>query len=134
MKYLLDTNICIRYLNRRSENIISHLNQTKEIDIVVCSIVRAELYLGAMKSQTPQQTMQKQLTFMERFSSLPFDDHTALVYARLRAILEKNGTPIASNDMMIASIAIYYDLILVTNNTREFSRIDGLRIEDWEAL
>jgi len=132
MKYLLDTNICIRYLNQRSEAIINRLNQTTETEIVLCSVVKAELYLGAMKSQTPQRTMEKQQFFVKRFRSLPFDDQAALFYAQIRASLEQSGTPIGGNDMMIAAIALQHNLILVTNNTREFSRINDLTIEDWE--
>ncbi len=85
MKYLLDTNTCIRYLNQRSTAITERLHQTPEAEIAVCSVVKAELYLGAMKSQTPEVTMAKQRNFAERFVSLPFDDAAAVVYARIRA-------------------------------------------------
>ncbi len=132
MKYLLDTNTCIRYLNQRSQAIINRLNAISDSEIVICSVVKAELYLGAMKSQIPERTMIKQRVFAERFHSFPFDDNPALVYAKIRAILEQSGTPIGSNDMMIASIAIANGLILVTHNTREFSRVGDLKIEDWE--
>ncbi|MBZ0283089.1 MAG: type II toxin-antitoxin system VapC family toxin [Anaerolineae bacterium] len=133
MKYLLDTNICIRHLNQRSQAITERLHKTPESEIVVCSVVRAELYLGAMKSQNVELTMLKQRSFAERFVSLPFDDAAAIIYARIRADLEKVGTPIGSNDMMIAAIALANGLILVTNNTREFGRIAELPLEDWEA-
>jgi tRNA(fMet)-specific endonuclease VapC len=133
MKYLLDTNTCIRHLNQRSATITAHLWAVDEADIVVCSVVKGELYLGAMKSQTPETTLQKQQAFVERFFSLPFDDIAALHYARIRAELEIAGTIIGSNDLMIAAIALANDLILVTHNIREFSRVSGLQIEDWEA-
>jgi tRNA(fMet)-specific endonuclease VapC len=132
MKYLLDTNTCIRYLNQRSQPIIDRFNAISDSVIAICSVVKAELYLGAMKSQTPEHTMLKQRIFAERFHSFPFDDNTAIIYAKIRAILEQAGTPIGSNDMMIASIAIANSLILVTHNVREFSRITDLKIEDWE--
>lgn len=132
MKYLLDTNTCIRYLNRRSQSVIERLESINEADVVICSIVKGELYLGAMKSQTPEATMLKQSRFAERFVSLPFDDDASLIYARIRAELEVAGTPIGSNDMMIAAIAVLHDLTVVTHNQKEFSRIRHLKITDWE--
>lgn len=131
MKYLLDTNICIRHLNQRSPSITARLAATDENEIAVCSVVKAELYLGAMKSQTPEATISKQRAFLERFVSLAFDD-AAIHYAQIRAKLEIAGTPIGANDLMIAAIAVTNDLTLVTNNTREFGRIARLQIEDWE--
>lgn len=71
--------------------------------------------------------------FLDQFVSLPFDDKAALVYGRVRAQLATQGTPIGPNDLMIAAIAIANDVTLVTRNTREFGRVAGLRIEDWEA-
>jgi tRNA(fMet)-specific endonuclease VapC len=132
MKYLLDTNVCIRYLNQKSPAIIQRLESLNTEDIAVCSIVKAELFYGAMKSNNPQKTLARQQLFLNRFVSLIFDDNTALVYGQIRASLAKIGTPIGSNDLQIAAIAISNNLILVTHNTREFSRVDGLKIEDWE--
>jgi len=132
MKYLLDTNTCIRYLNQRSEAITQRLYNTPEADIAVCSVVKAELYFGAMKSQNPPKTLARQRNFAERFVSLPFDDLSADVYGRIRAELERAGTPIGSNDLMIASIALANGLTLITHNTREFSRVSGIQLEDWE--
>lgn len=133
MAYLLDTNTCIRYLTGRSVKVRAHLQATPRQEIVVCSIVKAELFYGAMKSATPQQTLAKQLRFLNNFISLPFDDAAAEVYGRERARLAKLGTPIGPNDLFIAAIAIANKLILVTHNTREFSRVAGLPIEDWEV-
>lgn len=132
MKYLLDTNTCIRHLNQRSKAVTDHLHQLAETDVAVCSVVKAELYFGAMKSQSPQTTLPKQQAFVERFVSLAFDDAAALIYGRIRAELERAGTPIGPNDLLIASIALANGLILVTHNTQEFSRITGLQTEDWE--
>ncbi len=132
MKYLLDTNTCIRHLNQRSEAITRRLIDTPEAEIGVCSVVVAELYFGAMKSQNPARTLLSQQAFIVRFTSLPFDDTSAMTYAQVRATLERNGTPISANDLMIASIALANDLTLVTHNTREFSRVADLRLEDWE--
>lgn len=133
MNYLLDTNICIRHLNQRSKAVTDRLHQIPETDIAVCSVVKAELYVGAMKSQEPQKTLRKQQAFVDRFISLPFDDAAASVYARIRAQLEREGTPIGAYDLLIAAIALANGLILVTHNTREYRRIAGLNFEDWEA-
>jgi len=133
MKYLLDTNSCIRYLNKRSETIINHMRQHQPTDIVVCSVVKAELFTGAMKSEYPERTLKKQIHFLSKFISLPFDDKSATEYSKIRASLEKAGTPIGPNDLLIASIAIANALILVSNNTREFQRITELHLENWES-
>lgn len=132
MKYLLDTNTCIRYLNRRSTVVANRLHGTPESDIAVCSVVKAELYFGAMRSANPQVTLQGQRVFVERFISLPFDDASVLYYAQIRADLANKGTPVGGNDLMIAAIAMANNLILVTHNTREFGRVENLQIEDWE--
>jgi tRNA(fMet)-specific endonuclease VapC len=102
-------------------------------DIVVCSVTRAELFFGAVKSQTPEKTPAQQDEFLEPLATLPFDDAAAEHYGRIRGQLEKAGTPIGPNDLLIASIAIAHDLIVVTHNTREFRRVTSLRIEDWET-
>jgi tRNA(fMet)-specific endonuclease VapC len=133
MTYLLDTNTCVRYLNKRSLAVINRLRNTPESEIALCSVVKAELYFGAMKSQNPEATIQGQRVFAERFISLPFDDSAAEFYAQIRADLATKGMPIGGNDLMIAAIALANGLILVTHNTREFSRVAGLQIEDWEA-
>jgi tRNA(fMet)-specific endonuclease VapC len=82
----------------------------------------------------PTETLAVQQLFLSRFVSLPFDDRAAGVYGRVRARLEVRGTPIGPNDLLIAAIALANDVILVTRNLREFSRIDGLLVEDWEAV
>jgi tRNA(fMet)-specific endonuclease VapC len=134
MKYLLDANVCIQYMNRRSEPLIRKLEQHPPDDIAVCAIVEAELYYGAMKSNNPEGTLAKQQVFLQPYQSLPFDTSATRDYGRIRAFLEKKGTKIGPNDLIIAAIALTHDLILVTHNTDEFGRVPGLRIEDWEAL
>jgi tRNA(fMet)-specific endonuclease VapC len=133
MKYLLDTNVCIRYLNGRSTNIRQKVVFHGAQEIILCSVVKAELFYGAMKSNNPKRTLAKQHQFVSRFQSLPFDDNAAEIYSQIRATLEKQGIPIGPNDLLIASIAIANNLILITHNTREFSRIRNLSIEDWET-
>lgn len=133
MKYLLDTNTCIRYLNQRSQAVIRKLRSLADQDIAVCSLVKAELFAGAGKSNDPARTLAKQQFFLNRFVSLPFDDAAAAVYGPMRARLEQHGITIGSLDMLIAAIALANDLIVVTHNTGEYSRIVGLKIEDWES-
>lgn len=132
MIYLLDTNTCIKYLDGRSDNIRKNIELQSPKDIMVCSVVKAELFYGSMKSQNPIKNLEKQQKFVNRFISLPFDDKAADVYSRIRAQLEKLGTPIGPNDLLIASIALANSQILITHNTREFGRVDNLEIEDWE--
>lgn len=132
MRYLLDTNTCIRYLNGRSENIKKKISAENPQDILLCSVVKAELFYGAMKSLHPEANLAKQKKFADCFVSLPFDDKAAELYGQLRAQLEKAGTPIGPNDLLIAAIALANNLTLVTHNTREFARIALLPCEDWE--
>jgi tRNA(fMet)-specific endonuclease VapC len=130
--YLLDTNTCIGYLNGRSIGILRRLQALPSQDVAVCSVVKAELFYGSMRSNNPARSLAQQQDFLNRFISLPFDDQSALIYGQIRAQLAASGTPIGPNDLLIASIALANNLILVTHNTREFSRVDGLRLEDWE--
>jgi tRNA(fMet)-specific endonuclease VapC len=131
--YLLDTNVCVQYLNGRSETIRERIQQTDASDIAVCSIVKAELFYGAWRSQHPERNLARQQQFLNLFLSLPFDDEAAMVYGRIRANLAAQGTPIGSNDVQIAAIALANDLTLVTHNTGEFNCVSGLRLEDWEV-
>ncbi|MGK7873609.1 MAG: type II toxin-antitoxin system VapC family toxin [Xenococcaceae cyanobacterium] len=133
MIYLLDTNSCIVYLNGRNLNLKHRLESHLDSEIAVCSVVKSELFYGSRKSKNTAQNLAKQKAFFCRFISLPFDDAAADIYGIIRANLETIGMPIGSYDLQIADIALANDLILVTHNTREFGRIDGLKIEDWEV-
>jgi tRNA(fMet)-specific endonuclease VapC len=101
-------------------------------DVAVCSVVKAELFYGAMRSNNPVRTLTKQEAFLKNFVSLPFDDLAATIFSRIRAELSSLGTPIGPYDLQIAAIALVHQLTLVTHNTREFARVKGLQIEDWE--
>ncbi len=89
MKYLLDTNVCIRYLNGRSEGIKKKLEVINPRDVTLCSIVKAELFYGANKSSSPLSNLNKIRYFIDQFVSLPFDDRSALIYGNIRSSLEK---------------------------------------------
>lgn len=130
--FLLDTNTCIRFLNGRSESIRLRLEEVSPDRVSLCSVVKAELFYGAAKSADPSKTLNRALRFAERFVSLPFDDAAALRYGEIRAMLEKAGTPIGPNDLLIAAITLAHLATLVTHNTREFSRIPDLQLADWE--
>lgn len=125
MKYLLDTNMCIRYINGRSEAIRTKLPTIPASEIVVCSVVRAELEFGVAKSQTQEASAAKLQRFLKPYATLPFDDAAAKKFGQLRATLEKAGTPIGPYDMQIAAIALVHDLTVVTHNVHEFERIEG---------
>lgn len=133
MRYLLDTNVCVVYLNGRSSSVRDRLLATSTEDMAVCSVVKAELFYGAFRSNHPQRTLERQQAFLSQFVSLPFQDEDALLAVHIRAQLAKTGTPIGSYDLQIAAIALANDLTLVTHNTREFERVEGLQIEDWEV-
>jgi len=133
MRYLLDTNVCVMYLNGRSISVRDRLRSVSIEEIVVCSLVKAELFYGAMRSNSPTRTLERQQGFLESFASLPFDDEAAIICGQIRAHLASVGTPIGAYDLQIAAIALANNLTLVTHNTREFGRVDGLQIEDWEV-
>jgi len=133
MKYLLDTNVCIVYLKGRNLSLKQRLDTVSIQDIAVCSVVKAELCYGAMKSANPERNFALQQSFLAQFVSLPFDDLTATTFGEIRAQLEIRGMPIGAYDLQIAAIALANNLTLVTHNTREFERVQGLQLEDWEV-
>jgi len=133
MIYLLDSNTCIAYLNGKAPAVLRRLNQTPSADVSVCSVVKAELYFGAKRSSNPQSERLKLDQFFAPYVSLPFDDRAADLYGDIRAHLVSLGNTIGPNDLLIAAIAHSHNLVLVTHNTQEFSRVPGLQIEDWEA-
>jgi len=100
--------------------------------MAVCSVVKAELFYGARRSNNPTRTLERQQEFLGRFTSRPFGDDAAISCGQIRARLASAGTPIGAYDLQIAAIALANNLTLVTHNTREFGRIEGLQVEDWE--
>lgn len=131
MTYLLDTDTCIGWLNHRHPALLYRLERTDPRQLALCSVVRAELLFGAIKSGRSAKNLERLAAFFVRFPSLAFDDQAADAYSRIRAELEQRGTPIGSNDLMIAAIARSRGLILVTHNTAEFNRVPDLAVEDW---
>ena len=133
MRYLIDTNIWIFYLKNPQSRVRERLELESPSDIAVDSIVWGELLHGARKYGDPIAREQRVTRTLAPFVCLSFDLSAAREYARVRDELEIRGEMIGNNDLMIASIALVHNLTLVTNNVAEFSRVGGLRLEDWSV-
>lgn len=131
MIFLLDTNTCIYLIKKKPPEVLRKFNQYVAGDIGVSAITVAELYFGVRKSQQPDKNQQALEQFLLPLITVEFDHDAATVYGGVRAVLERQGTPIGSLDTLIAAQALSLDLILVTNNTREFARVPHLKIENW---
>jgi tRNA(fMet)-specific endonuclease VapC len=133
MSYLLDSNVCIHLLNGRHPVLIQRFRQYSPEKTVLCSMVKGELLRGALRSQRVELNLERLAIFFAPLESLPFDDSAAEHFGRIGADLLKRGTPIGPNDLIIAATALAHQVTLVTHNTAEFSRVPGLRMEDWEV-
>lgn len=133
MIYLLDTNICIHWLRHNPKGLVARIKKQQPHEIVLCSIVVAELQFGIERSSSAHRlrTSQQVENLRRQFVSLPFDDKAAEEYGRIRELLTKQGTPIGANDLLIAAIAVSNNLTLVSQNLSEFSRVPNLSVEDW---
>ena len=131
MRYLLDTNICVYIIKRRPQEVIEYFNTLQPSDVGISVITVAELEYGAQKSQKPEQNMAALQQFLIPLDVIIFDQKAAQIYGEIRAFLETKGQVIGSLDMLIAAQAKSEGMTLVTNNVKEFSRIPGLRIENW---
>ena len=134
MIYLLDTDVCIHLLNEKQSRVSQNFKQHNPADIVLCSVVKAELLYGARRSQRIEANLQLLKAFFAPLQSLPFDDECAEHFGQIHSDLLTQGKPIGPNDTLIAAIARAYDATLITHNTAEFSRVAGLRIQDWEVV
>ena len=132
MIFLPDTNVWIRFLNPGENQVKDHFLSTNPSTVWLCSVVKAELFFGAMKSARMTENLALLDELFADFTSVPFDDNAARRYGEIRFDLARKGTPIGPNDLMIAAIASVRDLTLITHNTREFNRVTGLNLEDWE--
>ncbi|SHO53782.1 type II toxin-antitoxin system tRNA(fMet)-specific endonuclease VapC [Desulfopila aestuarii] len=129
LKYMLDTNIVIYVLKRRPIEVLDTFNDHAE-QMCISSITLAELLHGVEKSSMVSHNLRKVEDFVSRLEVLFYDDNAAAHYGQIRADLEKK-TPIGVNDLHIAGHARSKSLILVTNNVREFERVEGIRLENW---
>lgn len=131
MKYMLDTNICIYAIKNKPIVVIRKLLSHKPEDLCISSITYAELMHGVEKSQSVEKNRIALSLFLSPIQILGFGSKAAEEYGWIRADLEKKGTPIGPMDLLISGHAKSENLILVTNNTREFCRVEGLELEDW---
>ncbi len=132
LRYLLDTNLCIRVLRDRPRGLRPRFNAEAQA-LCLSDVVLYELLYGAERSARPAETRQEVERFAARLTVLPFDDDAAAHTADIRAALERKGAVIGPYDLMIAGHARSRGLVVVTGNLREFQRVDGLRAEDWLA-
>ena len=133
MKFMLDTNVCIDLIRRRSAEILRHLQRTPPGDVCVSVITLSELEYGVARSSAPERNSLALAEFMTPITVLPFSDLAAPVYGRIRAHLEAKGSRIGALDTLIAAHALATGLTLVTNNEREFCRVPGLHVVNWLA-
>ncbi len=133
MRYMLDTNICIYIIRGKPPQLLQKLTAYPVSDIAVSSITIAELQFGVERSSQPQQNQLALNQFLIPLNILDFDYEAASSYGSIRADLETRGLQIGSLDTLIAAHAFSRNLVIVTNNVREFSRVPGLTVEDWSA-
>lgn len=131
MKYMMDTNICIYAIKNKPESVIRKILSQNPEDLCISVVTYAELMHGVEKSQAVEKNRIAMSLFLSAITVFDFDGEAAEAYGQIRAELERKGTPIDPMDLLIAGHARSQGLILVTNNTREFARVTGLRIEDW---
>ena len=131
MTYLLDTNTCIYIIKRRPQATVDKMRAKRPEQIAISTVTIAELEYGVAKSQRPEQNQLALMQFLVPFEILDFDHRAAQDYGHIRARLESEGSPIGSMDLLLAAQAMSLRLILVTNNEKEFGRVEGLRIENW---
>ena len=130
LRYLLDTNICIYVIKRRPESLLVRFNENAS-HLAISAVTLAELLHGAEKSSQPQRTLSVVEDFCSRLDVLNYGTKAAQHYGQIRSALERSGTPIGVNDLHIAAHARSEGLTLVSNNLREFERVDGLLYENW---
>ncbi len=131
MRYMLDTNICIYAIKKSPKSLLDRLSCREPGDCCISSITFSELMYGVEKSSTPERNRMALALFLSAFEVIGFDSNAAIEFGDIRASLERKGTPIGPLDTLIAAHARSRGLVLVTNNEKEFSRVDGLLVENW---
>ena len=129
--YLLDTDICIYIINKHPEKVERKIYLLNHQDIKISSITVSELEYGASKSERRDQNRIALYNFLSPFEIIPFNTRDAEIYGIIRAELERRGTPVGPYDLQLAAQALARELILITNNIAEFSRIKNLNLENW---
>lgn len=128
---MLDTNICIYIIKNKPQNVREKLKEFDIGDLVLSSITVSELYYGVYKSEHVEKNLLALEHFLKPFDILEYDIKASVAYGKIRADLEKRGQIIGGLDMMIAAHALSCNMILVTNNTKEFQRVKELRLDNW---
>lgn len=131
MQYLLDTNICIYIIKQKPIHVFEKFNKVALGNIGISSITFAELMYGVKKSDIAEKNLIALQQFITPLEIYDFDFQASIIYGGIRAGLEKQGTPIGSLDFLIAAHALSRNMILVTNNTKEFNRVPNLIVENW---
>ena len=132
MNYLLDTNICIYVINEQPAQVLQRLIQAGRESLAISTITVAELAFGVAKSPRADSRVKLE-NFLSKFPILDWDQSAAWVYGNVRKALEAKGQRIGERDLLLACQALSLDATMVTNNTREFERIEGLKLENWVA-
>ena len=129
--YLLDTNICIYIINKNPVRLVNKISSLNPFEVKISSITVAEMEYGASKSENREMNRNALKRFLSSFEIIYFDTKDAEIYGIIRADLERNGNIIGPYDMQLAAQALRWDYIFVTNNTKEFQRINRLKLENW---
>ena len=131
MNYLLDTNICIYIINKKPATVLKRIEAKRPDQVAISTITQAELEYGLARSRFPERNRAALLQFLFPFQLLDFDQLAAVQYGTIRSDLESKGRPIGAMDLLIAAQAVSRNLVLVTNNEKEFGRVEGLKVENW---
>jgi len=131
VKYLLDTNSCIYIINKKPPSAVIRIRSKQPEEIAISTITFAELEYGVYRSRHVDQNRIALLEFLVPFTILDFDQSAAAIYGSIRASLESKGRPIGPMDLLLAAQAMSQQLVMVTNNEKEFRRIEGLQVENW---
>jgi tRNA(fMet)-specific endonuclease VapC len=131
MKYLVDTNILIYLMNSKSKKLQEKFTRRKREQFCVSSITVAEMVYGAKNSQYVEKNLNAVIYTLSEFEILDFSNLDAFEYGDIRSDLKKKGRLIGPNDLLIAAQARRQNLVLITNNTKEFNRVAKLKVEDW---
>lgn len=129
--YLLDTNICIYAIKQHPEHLLERIKTEMLNRLYVSALTIAELEFGVSNSQYPDKNRLALMKFLNVFEIIPFDAEDAISYGKIRSILKKNGQLIGPIDMLLAGQAIAKNLIFVTNNIKEFERVNDLQLQNW---
>ncbi len=131
MMYMLDTNICIYIIKQKPKSVIDKFKKMKNANICISSITYSELLYGVEKSSNIAKNLLALTMFLSNIEILSYDESASIDYGTIRAKLEKQGKIIGPLDMLIAAHAKSLNITLVSNNSKEFERVEGLRLENW---